>query len=278
MNHPPENLSNIHRLKKKFISVIGKENYIKYVVFLTDLYHATRVKYKSPGDHIIKKYLIPTGGTVMDIGANIGQFTTFVAPVVGKNGTIFSFEPVKAALNVLKKTVQLMGIHQAVVVEAALSEQNGTATITIPLKYGWKPQLGLSYLGNAPSGDVQKEEIRVQRLDDFCISRNIQHIDFIKCDTEGHEFFVFSGGKNVLSAFKPSIYCEVEAPYYERHHKDVNALFELLESLGYKSFLCNAMGFLKPVTGYETRSNYFFIHEEKMKHELANILGKIVSI
>ena len=126
--------------KKGLITAIGKANYIHYVSFLTDLYQSACVPFKAPGTEIIKRYLIPRGGTVIDIGANGGRFTAFAAPLVGKSGRVYSFEPVPAALRVLKKTVALRQLRQVVVIEAALSNRTGTANMTIPLKDGWKPQ------------------------------------------------------------------------------------------------------------------------------------------
>ena len=75
-------------LKQRFVNVIGKHNYLRYVKPLNDLYHSACVPFKGDGVQIIKRHLIHTGGTVLDIGANIGQFSAFAAPIVGKGGKV----------------------------------------------------------------------------------------------------------------------------------------------------------------------------------------------
>ena len=258
--------------KKWLIAAIGKPNYIHYVTFVTDLYQSTCVPFKAPGTEIIKHYLIPRGGTVVDIGANAGRFTAFAAPLVGKSGRVYSFEPVPAALRVLKTTVALRRLPQVVVIEAALSNRTGTANMTIPLKEGWKPQLSIAYLGGHPQPNARQESVTVEQLDDFCAGHHIDRIDFIKCDTEGHEYFVFAGGLETLRRDRPSIFCEIAKPYLARHQLDPAAVFELLATLGYRSYLPTAQGKLTPVGGYREAADYFFLHPLKLETQLRQLI------
>ena len=236
--------------KKWLIAAIGKPNYIRYVTFVTDLYQSAYVPFKAPGTEIIKHYLIPRGGTVVDIGANAGRFTAFAAPLVGKSGRVYSFEPVPAALRVLKKTVALRRLRQVVVIEAALSNRTGTADMTIPLKDGWKPQLSIAHLDGHLQPEAWRETVPVEQLDNFCAVHHIGRIDFIKCDTEGHEYFVFAGGLKTLRRDRPSIFCEIAKPYLARYELEPAAVFELLATLGYQAYLPTAQGKLTPVEGF----------------------------
>lgn len=261
-------------LKQRFIAAIGVHNYIRYVTFLTDLYHSACLPFKTPGRNIIKCYLVPRGGTVLDIGANTGRFTSFAAPLVGKSGRVYSFEPVPAALRILKWVVTLRRFRHVMVVETALSNQTGLADITIPLKQGWKPQLPIAYLGGLPTSGARQERVRVQRLDDFCAAAHIDRIDFIKCDTEGHEYFVFAGGLKTLAQHRPSIFCEIAKPYLDRQQLAPSMVFELLKTLGYQGYLPTAQGKLVPVTGYLRAADYFFLHPSMSHGELAQLVDK----
>jgi FkbM family methyltransferase len=258
--------------KKGLIAAIGKTNYIHYVTFITDLYQSACVPFKAPGTEIIKRYLIPRGGTVVDIGANAGRFTAFAAPLVGRSGRVYCFEPVPAAWRVLKKTVALRRLRQVVVIEAALSNRTGTAVMTIPLKDGWKPQLPIAYLGGHPQPEAWQETVPVEQLDEFCAAHHIDRIDFIKCDTEGHEYFVFAGGLKTLERDRPSIFCEIAKPYLARHQLDPAAVFELLATLGYQAYLPTAQGKLTPVEGYCEATDYFFLHPLKLKPQLRQMI------
>jgi FkbM family methyltransferase len=168
--------------------------------------------------------------------------------------------------------VALRRLRQVVVVETALSDRTGTAAITIPLKDGWKPQLPIAYLGSPTSPNARQETIRVQRLDDFCVAEHIGRVDFIKCDTEGHEYFVFSGGLKTLARDHPSIFCEIAKPYLDRQKLDTSAVFELLTTLDYRSYLPTADGKLAPVEGYRNGADYFFLHPSKLHAKLARII------
>lgn len=46
--------------------------------------------------------------------------------------------------------------------------------------------------------ESQQIECKIRRLDDFCTEQKIDHVDFIKCDVEGAEFFVFRGGLGTI--------------------------------------------------------------------------------
>jgi FkbM family methyltransferase len=255
------------RLKELFARAIGTGNYVRYIMSLSELSHV-HTGFKSRGKGIIKTCLVPTGGVVLDIGANIGRFTAFVAPIVGKTGTVYSFEPVAMSSRILSTYVKLHRLKQVTVVKAAVSDRSGAALITVPLRSGWKPQLSIAHLGGGTGPNQTTEEIRLLDLDSFCSSENIRHIDFIKCDTEGHEFAVFNGGMSTLKRDTPSILCEIEKPYCERLHIAPDAVFSLLRSIGYRAYFPLDDETMKPVDGYTDRGDYFFIHPAKMNDSL----------
>lgn len=255
-------------LKKHFVNAIGKHNYLHFIKPVNDLYHSACVPFKVDGLEIIKQHLIPIGGTVLDIGANVGQFTAFAAPLVGRTGTVYGFEPVVSAVVTLKRMVALRRFHHVRVVNTALSSRNGTADIKIPLKDGWKPQITIAHLNGAGDSNMRTEVVQMQTLDAFSKKAGFERVDFVKCDTEGHEFQVFSGGIKTLERFKPNIFCEVEKPYLERSNLPTSAVFELLQGLGYQCFLATPQGDLKPVAGYQTRDNYFFLHPSTISAHL----------
>lgn len=259
-------------LKKWFVTAIGQSNYVKYVTFVTDVYQSACVPFKAPGTEIIKHYLIPKGGIVLDIGANGGRFTTFAARLVGKGGRIYSFEPVGSALKVLKTVVAVRRLRQVVVVDAALSNHAGAADMTIPLKDGWKPQVAIAFLGGGFQPHARQEKVRVEELDQFCVTENIERIDFIKCDTEGHELFVFAGGLKTLSRDRPGIFCEIAQSYLVRHRLEPADVFKMLKTLGYRSYLPTSSGKLVPVESYRCAADYFFLHPSKLDEKLQQII------
>ena len=58
--------------------------------------------------------------------------------------------------------------------------------------------------------DSVEEKVNVLRMDDYCSEKKIQHIDFLKIDTEGFEINVLKGASEMLTQAKIAfILCEV---------------------------------------------------------------------
>ena len=193
-------------------------------------------------------------------------------------GCVYCFEPVSATLRVLRWTLALRRLHHVVVVEAALSNQAGTTLITIPLRDGWKPQLPIAHLDGKSQPGVLQEQVHRQVLDAFCATERMGRIDFIKCDTEGHEFFVFAGGLNTIKQHRPHIFCEIAKPYLDRGQVALSATFDLLKSVGYQSYLPTDDGMLTPVDGYCGDADYFFLHPSRLHTQLAAVIVKPVHL
>jgi len=259
-------------LRKIIVSIIGRQNYIDHVIFISQLYRSF-LPFRNRAKNIIKKYMIPNDGVVFDVGANIGRFSCLAASLVGKSGLVHSFEPVNISFRVLKRTVSLRMHHNVILNNGALSDKNGSAEISIPLIEGWKPKLPVAHMGQ-DSRMTLKQNITIQRLDDYCQEKNIDRIDFIKCDTEGHEYFVFSGSLEYLSKYKPSVLCEIYQKYCKRQNVEPSQVFEIFYSMGYKAYIPTKEGTLIFAEGYQKPADYFFIHPTKMTDQL---LKKITS-
>ncbi len=247
-------------------NLLGTDNYMASVGYLVRLYKSMFLPIDEPGVELVRHF-VPKGGVVFDIGANIGRFTTFAAARVGRQGRVYSFEPLKYPRRILCHMLALRRLRWASVVDVALSDRPGQLTMTIPLKNG-KPQTAFGYLGEDACEDAIHEAVRVETLDGFCAAHDIRRLDFIKCDVEGFEYYCFLGGRATLGRFKPGIYCEVDPAFYASKDIGVAALFDLMKELGYRWFLPNARGSLSEVHDQLERTakfDYFFIHESKLQ-------------
>jgi len=259
-------------LKQLLMRAMGSERYLRYVIFPDRLYHSCR-PFRTTGRDIIRRHLIRRGDVVLDVGANIGRFAGFAAGIVGRFGKVYCFEPVSMSSRVLKAMKRLRRLEQVVVVDSALSEEAGSSEIVIPLKDGWLPLLPVAHMGKDAGQDVIRETIHTQRLDEFARDIGLDRVDFIKCDTEGHEYQVFAGGVETLKRHRPSIFCEVNEGYMARHGLEASALFDLLGVLGYRSFLPTDQGRLLETDGYQGASDYVFVHPSRMDAGLTAIIA-----
>lgn len=250
--------------------ILGNNLYINSFGYLSSIYQATFLNYKEPGIHFIK-YFISKGDTIFDIGANVGRFTAYAAPLVGSEGKIYSFEPLAFPRKVLRHMRAMKRLRQVNIVDLALSDIKKNENITIPLKNGWKPKTAMAFLGTGNLKGSSQEQVKIDTIDNFCVSKNINRLEFIKCDVEGHELKVFLGGARTLVKFKPTIYCEIDQSFCTYNKIDFNTVFEMLKEIGYLCYLPDndRLAMFKDYTKAKKKDEYFFIHaSQKINHVL----------
>jgi len=249
--------------------IIGNNLYTNGFGYLSDMYQTVFLNYKEPSIHLVK-YFISKGDTIFDIGANIGRFTALAAPLVGKQGNIFSFEPLAYPCRILKHMRNLKRLKQVNIINLALSDSGGIQNITIPLKNGWKPKTALAFLEGENIESSIQEQVKLDTMDNFCDSTNLNRLDFIKCDVEGHEFKVFLGGIKTLVKFKPTIYCEIDKSFCTNNNIDFTTVFEWLKKMGYLSYLLknNQLAFFNDYSSAKKKDEYFFVHESKKNNRI----------
>jgi FkbM family methyltransferase len=152
--------------------------------------------------------LVGPGQVVFDIGANIGYFAIAMSRLVGEKGRVIAFEPTVYYGEVLTKNLEENEIRNCEIVPYGLSSEEAELT---------------AYIGDssatlhwwlADTEPRESEPIRLQRLDDIVDGLDIDRIDFIKMDIDGHEPFFFEGAWEALNRFRPRILMEVSAPYF----------------------------------------------------------------
>ena len=148
----------------------------------------------------------------IDVGAHCGLWSMHLVKRFGK---INAFEPVAAhrecfALNVQAANATLHG--------CALGDKNGMVSI-----HTAATSSGDSWVDGA--GDIP-----IRRLDDF----ELQDVDFIKIDTEGHELFVLRGGEETIRRCKPCLIVEQKPGHGHRFGIGDTDAIPLLESWGAK--------------------------------------------
>lgn len=173
-----------------------------------NLYYLKKFKSASWDDEkdlSVLKYFIHPGNTVIDIGANFGLYTRFMAELTGAQGKVYSFEPVPDMFQTLQYNVIQMELTQVNVVELAVSDKSGKATIHIPTYEDGSE----NYYEASLSISENKKGIEIQaiRLDEWNVS--IENIHFIKMDVEGHEPQALAGARKLITTYSPPIMIEI---------------------------------------------------------------------
>lgn len=171
---------------------------------------------------------------MFDIGANVGEYTAMIRSK-SKNYDIdvelHLFEPTQSCFN--KISTLFNNDKNITLNNFGASNQNEKATI-----YYDKEESGLAslYQRNLESYNLelnQSEEIELKRLDEYIEVEQINHIDFIKIDIEGHELKAFEGfGKYLNSDFIDYIQFEYGGANLDSH----TSLMEIYKFLSQKGF------------------------------------------
>jgi FkbM family methyltransferase len=149
-----------------------------------------------------RAYLKP-GMVAIDIGANVGVYTFSAAARVGATGKVIAVEPTAICLKCLRETIQINDLQQVKVYDIAASDREGSVSFRV------SPS---SELNEVVTGNVFEEigliTVPCLPIDIICAEENIQRLDLIKIDAEGHELSVLKGALKVLSTFRPIILYE----------------------------------------------------------------------
>jgi protein O-GlcNAc transferase len=144
------------------------------------------------------------GDRVADVGANLGVYTTALAQGVGPTGQVLAFEPTASTAALLRRTAAANAFAQARVVQAALSDQRGSALLEI----GASPEMNA--LTAAPAAGRPTERVELRTLDDVVAEHGIDGLAFLKIDAEGHELPVARGAARTLRHDEPLVMFEIK--------------------------------------------------------------------
>ena len=191
------------------------------------LYRSLYSLYKALSDRNerrILRQLIEPGMTVLDVGANIGIYTEFLAKLVGSSGRVVAFEPEQQNVERLRTATQ--AYRQVEVVHAAVSDVSGS------LKLYVADDLNVDHRSYAPAEERACVEVRAVSIDDFVAAQD--HVDLIKMDIQGAELAALRGARRLLTSDSPALLLEYWPYGLRSAGEDPQALLTELESLGYR--------------------------------------------
>lgn len=153
--------------------------------------------------------LLPPDAVAIDVGANIGAITLPIARHLAR-GRVFAFEPTDYAFAKLQANIALnpelatrITPIRSFVADTERAESGLTAYSSWPTVASSAPALHPVHKG------VAKETRCGQvTLDGFVAARRLSALDFIKIDTDGHEFVVLKGAEQCLSQLRPLVVFE----------------------------------------------------------------------
>lgn len=163
--------------------------------------------FESNSTNLVLK-LVKPGDIVFDVGANIGYYSIIFSKLVGSKGKVYAFEPTLHFRRVLEENIILNKINNIEIIDEGLSNANSSLEIEIG------PSSATLHPPEGYDKTIGHESIKLTTLDAFVSKFNIDHIDFIKVDIDGHEPHFFDGAWDVLDKFNVVILFEISHLHY----------------------------------------------------------------
>jgi FkbM family methyltransferase len=177
-----------------------------------------------PVEHFLVHFL-EEGDVCIDVGANVGFYTTLFSVLVGKSGKVYAFEPTPRTFSILTRNTARKA--NVVLINKALMEGTGKRDL---IDYGVE-RSGLNAIALSPSEEREASHllsVDAITLDSYCSAHNVRPT-FIKIDTEGAEKMVLTGGRHTLIEQRPVLIVEVQ-------RESPQEVVALLGEYGYKAY------------------------------------------
>jgi FkbM family methyltransferase len=165
---------------------------------------------------------------VVDVGANIGA-SLLEMRLGAPRAHFVCFEPSRRFRRALERTVAANGWANVRVRAEALGSVEATRTLyvnattasVVAAAYGERPPLGAQDVEVTTLAAALGEEPR---------------LDFLKVDTDGFDFDVLLGARPLLMRDRPPLFFELDPELLAWGGRGEDAVFELLDGLGYGAF------------------------------------------
>lgn len=166
---------------------------------------------------------LSNGGVFIDVGANVGAWSAVAA---GAFRQVQAFEPNSALATMIRPLLP----KNVIVHNVALSDEDGTATLFVPLIDGLAIAARASLEAGANgAAKTFPQQVNKRTIDSYAFSQ----VDVIKIDVEGHEASVLRGAEATLRRERPALVVEIE----ERHHEGGSeAIIGWVGAQGYACF------------------------------------------
>lgn len=135
-------------------------------------------------DYFAAGQTLRPGGTVIDIGANIGCFSVLAAKIVGPTGHVYAVEPEESTYRQLVRNIQLNRLVNVTPLKLAVGDTEGLITLHADTNRLFS-SIFSSVNGHVVKGDDQ--EVQVTTLESLMNLHGIQRCEYLKLDCEGAE-------------------------------------------------------------------------------------------
>lgn len=207
----------------------------------------------SSGEKAIFRLLLKLNNgpvTIFDVGSNKGQCVDIIKKQLKHiEYRIHCFEPGSAAFEILNRNKK--NDPQIILNNLGLGQESGTRSLYY--EYDGSGHASLSQRIH-PDFDIKfnkSESVQLTTIDEYCAINNIQKIDLLKIDVEGHELEVLKGSQGMLKDRRIDKIsfefggCNIDTKTYFRD------FYIFFTNFGFKIFRITPSGFLYYISSYK---------------------------
>jgi FkbM family methyltransferase len=210
----------------------------------------------SEGEADLFGQVLQTANVIVEVGANIGAHTVFLAQRIGPTGFIWAFEPQRIVFQNLCANIVLNNLTNVSCLPVAVGSQRGTIHVPI-LDATQENNFGALSLGAFDVGEM----VPLITLD----SLEVAACHFLKIDVEGMEKQVLQGATELVRRHRPILYIEND------RQDQSDELIRYVDSLNYSMYwhfvaLFNPNNFLRyPEDVFKGRTSYnmLCVHKDR---------------
>ncbi|MFM2437456.1 MAG: hypothetical protein RLZ55_265 [Actinomycetota bacterium] len=172
-------------------------------------------QYEHPLPEVLVGLASAYPGAFYDVGANSGFYSILLGRL-GLTETVVCVEAMPPIATACQRNLTLNQV-EASVVQVALSDTTGTATLYIPSDHHRKLETSCSLDPDFKSEATETIEVPTLTLDALHAERAHEHVSLVKIDVEGAEHLVLAGADELLRRERPVLTVEIlpRAPFEE---------------------------------------------------------------
>ncbi|WP_373523224.1 FkbM family methyltransferase [Aquiflexum sp.] len=175
--------------------------------------------------------ILKKGQTIIDVGANQGEYSLWAVKHAGNTGKVIAFEPMDGLYDQLKFNFSLNPNFQSALIPLKIGLSEAPGKLNLYGKEG--DNEGVNTMFPTQTHTVLIQEIILDTLDNQLNLLDSHHVDLIKIDVEGAELQVLKGALKTLKKYKPYLMIEINREACLAGGYEPEEIFELLRPIGY---------------------------------------------
>ncbi|MDR0580911.1 MAG: FkbM family methyltransferase [Holosporaceae bacterium] len=183
---------------------------------------------------------VKSGDTVVEIGSNIGYYTTLLAKLVSSTGMVYAYEANKTVYDLASLSLKMNDLWNRVKLKnVAVTDKKGSINFLCYEKCAYMPvNIGASHIFTDNDFDDMESKI-IQKVETVALDDDLPHlknVDWLKMDIEGSEILAIKGAKKlILSSPRLKIIMEW-GPDMLKKYGNIRKFIGDLRSYGFKFY------------------------------------------